>query len=315
MLLKFDIAGNVPIGATVDAATLTLRMNKVPSFGSANSSFGLHALSHDWSEGTVNASGNEGKGGTATNGSATWISTALNTGPDWASPGGSFTGTASASVSIGTQLGFYSWTSAALADDVQSWLGDPAGNLGWILVAQSQATGTARRFFSREATTAANRPQLSIDYTVPGQVPSYRETWLAQFYPGGDFPGDLSNEDDDQNNALVEYAIATDPTVNDDSSVASVLDPSSGDLTMSFVRDPRADDLRYTAQVSSDMQNWLDIATSLNGDGTLGSVGAVVTESNILGRHPLKQVVVILPTITDEARRIFTRLSVSRDAP
>ena len=168
---------------------------------------------------------------------------------------------------------------------------------------------------SREATTAGNRPQLSIDYTVPGQLPSYRESWLAEFYPDGNFPGDLSNEDDDQNNALIEYAIATDPTVNDDALIASALDPSSGDLTMSFVRDPRAVDLVYAAQVSSDLDRWLVIATSLDGAAMVGSGGAVVKESNILGRHPLKRVIVTLPALSGGEVRFFTRLSVSRDAP
>ena len=91
-LLKFDIAGSVPAAATIDSATVRLRMNKTPSFGSANSSFGLHTLTQDWGEGTVNASGQEGTGGIATTGSATWISTALNIGPNWSSPGGAFAG-------------------------------------------------------------------------------------------------------------------------------------------------------------------------------------------------------------------------------
>ncbi|NQW26254.1 MAG: DNRLRE domain-containing protein, partial [Cryomorphaceae bacterium] len=165
-LLKFNLlSGNVPAGANIDAAKVKLRMDKTPSFGSANANFGLHALTRDWGEGSVNADGQEGTGATATTGSATWISPALNIAPNWASPGGDFAGSPSASTFIATQLGFYEWTSAALAADVKSWLDTPAANLGWILVTDSTAPGTARRFHSREATVAGNRPQLSIDYT------------------------------------------------------------------------------------------------------------------------------------------------------
>ena len=314
-LLKFDIASGVPAGANIDTATVTLRMNKTPSFGSNNANFGLHPLTKDWGEGSVNASGQEGKGSPATTGSATWISSELNIGPDWTVPGGDYVATPSASRFIALTLGFYDWTSATLAADVKRWLDTPANNFGWILRTDSSALGTARRFSSGEASVTNNRPELNIDYTVPDPIPTHRENWLELYYPGDDFPGDLSNEDDDQNNALIEYGVGTNPNVNDADPLVSTFDSDTGDLTICFVRDPRATDLTYVLQVSIDIESWMDVASSGAGSSTTGNGGAGIVESNILGQHPLKKVAVTLPATIVGETRLFTRLSVSREAP
>ena len=49
--------------------------------------------------------------------------------------------------------------------DVQSWL-DSGSNFGWILVGDEGTDGSAKGFSSREDGTAANRPQLTIDFTT-----------------------------------------------------------------------------------------------------------------------------------------------------
>ena len=109
--------------------------------------------------------------------------------------------------------------------------------------------------------------------------------------------------------------VGTDPTSNDAGPIDSEFDPDSGELTICFVRDPRASDLTYTLQVSSNIESWADVASSASGDATAGAGGAKVVESNILGQHPFKKVAVTLPADLTGEIRLFTRLSVTREDP
>jgi len=70
-LLKFDVAGAVPAGATVVFASLIMKTNKGPS-GGAVGSFSLHRLLMSWGEG-LSAAGSSGAGATAMPGDVTWV--------------------------------------------------------------------------------------------------------------------------------------------------------------------------------------------------------------------------------------------------
>ena len=52
--------------------------------------------------------------------------------------------------------------------DVQAWLDDPSGNFGWIVVGNEAKNQTAKRFDSKEGGTTANRPVLTVTFTVAG---------------------------------------------------------------------------------------------------------------------------------------------------
>lgn len=160
-LVAFDLAGKVPAGATIVSATLQLQMSKTSA---GATSVSLHRALRDWGEGASNADANEGRGGNAATGDATWLHTFFNT-TLWQTPGGDFAPTATATSSV-AGIGVYQWTSAALVADVQGWLDDPTSNLGWVIVGDESSSGTAKRFSARENSTAANRPQLTIVYTV-----------------------------------------------------------------------------------------------------------------------------------------------------
>src|SRR5207302_838656 len=54
--------------------------------------------------------------------------------------------------------------------DVQNWLSSPGSNFGWIVIGDESGTGTAKRFDSRENSTASNQPALTIDYTTGGNT-------------------------------------------------------------------------------------------------------------------------------------------------
>ena len=68
-LLAFDVSSNVPAGATITGANLSLTMSKTRAGGE---DVKLHKVLADWGEGTSNAPGQEGRGTAATTGDATW---------------------------------------------------------------------------------------------------------------------------------------------------------------------------------------------------------------------------------------------------
>ena len=69
-LIAFNIASNIPAGATIQSAVLTLSMNRTIS---GNQTVSLHKLTADWGEGTSDAPGGEGQGAAATTNDATWL--------------------------------------------------------------------------------------------------------------------------------------------------------------------------------------------------------------------------------------------------
>src|SRR5262249_11532447 len=157
----------------IQSAQLTL--TQLASAAGANN-MSLYLLDEDWGEGTSNGGS---AGAPATPNDATWTQRFYNavTPVNWTNAGGTFAASASATTSVGTPLGNYSWTSAQMIFDVQAWLNDPSTNFGWALLADEGAgAGTLRSFGSRES-TFGQQPQLQITYT--GAPPlTRRETWL-----------------------------------------------------------------------------------------------------------------------------------------
>ena len=160
-VLAFDLTDKLPAGATIVSATLQLHLSKT-SAGSTTVS--VHRVLANWGEGNSNANSNEGSGASATTGDATWLHTSFNT-TLWQAPGGDFTPTASATAAV-AGVAAYQWRSPALLADLQGWQANPATNFGWLIMGDESTSSTAKRFDSRENPTAANRPQLTIIYTV-----------------------------------------------------------------------------------------------------------------------------------------------------
>jgi hypothetical protein len=159
-LLAFDLT-SIPAGSTITSVSLRLVKGAGPTTANTLS---LFKLTSDWGEGTTVGTGGGGGGGPATPGSATWVHTFFNT-STWTTPGGDFAASASASLSV-TSNGAYTWSGPGLVADAQAWLNAGATNFGWILRGTETGSGTANRFASREG-AAADRPQLTIEYTVP----------------------------------------------------------------------------------------------------------------------------------------------------
>ena len=171
-VLQFDVAAQVPAGATIQSVTLTLAVVQTTA-GSAHA-FALHRVLAGWEEGTSLATRDgQGGGGAAGPGSVTWIHRSHDD-LFWASPGGDFQAQASASASVAGSGSKPAWTGGSLAGDVQGWLDDPGTNHGWVLLGPESSAQTARAFATGEA-SAASRPKLTIDFQP--MVPVEPATW------------------------------------------------------------------------------------------------------------------------------------------
>jgi hypothetical protein len=158
-LMRFDVAGSVPAGSTINSVSLRLFLVGTAS-GPSNVS--LSRVTASWGEST---SSGRGDGGPAKGGDATWTFRAYNS-SFWSLAGGDFASTTSASTMVNGSGQSYTFASTPkLVSDVQGWLSAPTGNFGWILIGNESVTKIAKAFSSRESTVASQRPALTITYT------------------------------------------------------------------------------------------------------------------------------------------------------
>jgi hypothetical protein len=161
-LLKFNVAGALPPGATIVSASLTLT---VTAANGPESTFELRRLLADWGEGSGSDFGGGSPGGA---GEATW-NNRLGPGTPWMTAGGDFSTAISASASVNAP-GAYTFTGAGLVTDLQLWQAQPGTNFGWLLRSEDEhIAGTIRRFAGR--LDANNPPTLQITYTLPPAAP------------------------------------------------------------------------------------------------------------------------------------------------
>ena len=159
-VIAFDIAGNIPTGATISSVSLRLNMSKT-SGGTATVS--LHKLFADWGQGSSDALQNEGKGIDPASGDATWVHRIFNI-ANWETAGGDFAEMSSASTAVGG-LGPYSWgPTPEMVADVQTWLDNPDSNFGWALIGDESSNKTTKRFNSMENFIARSWPVLVVEW-------------------------------------------------------------------------------------------------------------------------------------------------------
>jgi uncharacterized repeat protein (TIGR01451 family) len=165
-LIAFDLAGSsIPANAIIMSVTLTLHVSQLPNEGDPFQTISLHRLSANWGEGASNALGEEGSGAASASGDATWLHRSY-TNTLWATAGGDFVPASSASRTV-DNIGFFSWSSPQMVNDVQFWLNTPGQNFGWLLRGNEVVSKTARRFDTRENPTTNNRPVLIVEYSLP----------------------------------------------------------------------------------------------------------------------------------------------------
>jgi hypothetical protein len=167
-VLYFDVAGQLPHGASVQQASLTLYLER----GNGGTRvLNLHRLLSDWGEAGSSVGGG-GLGAPAQEGDATWLHSFY---PDvfWQRDGGDYIGRVSASQTVGDpgldidSPGLYTWSGTRLVQDVRRWQRQPEKNFGWILIGDESVGQTAKRFSSRDNTDPDLRPVLEVIYTMP----------------------------------------------------------------------------------------------------------------------------------------------------
>lgn len=300
-LVRFNL-DSLPAGTEIAAATLSLAVNQTVT-GAFD--FSLHRLDRNWGEA---GSFGTGQGAPAQTGDATWQAAFFDN-DLWTAPGADFAPTPSATASVG-EVGPYSWSSEQLAVDVQEWLNEPNQNHGWILLG-NETTPSAKRFHSRESEMASLRPKLTVEY-VPRSVLTRRETWERSHFQIGEFIDPAGDADHDRIPALLEYAWDLDPREPDDlqEHIHVEVDIAGDVATVTFRRDPRAVDLDYAVEISTDLVEWLPVVTSSGGEDPTGP--ALISES-IDPAHPETRLVeaAFAKSLPSVSRR-FVRLNVTR---
>jgi hypothetical protein len=165
-LIRFDVASQLPAGAIVDSATLSLYTIFLQM--EASIEIRVHRVLEEWEEGT-----GQGTDGPRTYDGATWFHRryALSGDPDsgvpWRQEGCSAAGTDFKKEAEDAAIpvdGWNDWSlSAAL---VQSWLDAPSTNYGLIITDHDARAGKVE-FASSDYYDAEVRPRLEIRYHVP----------------------------------------------------------------------------------------------------------------------------------------------------
>jgi hypothetical protein len=123
----------------------------------------LHRVLAAWGEAGSNG-GDAGVGAAAQPGDATWSHRFWPT-QTWSVRGGDFVASPSSSLSIALGPGAFTWPSTPqTVADVQRWLDQPSSNHGWMLIGDDLGLQNAKRFGSRNNTTATARPVLIVAY-------------------------------------------------------------------------------------------------------------------------------------------------------
>jgi hypothetical protein len=167
--LKFDLAGALPAGSSIQSVRLEVNLSKAVL--TLAKPVEAHRLLGAFGEGTSDAAGEEGGGAFATPGDSTWTLASFPSLP-WQMPGGDFSPVVSSAADV-FDLGFYAWPSTPqLVADAQFFLDQPQSNFGWILVGPEELSKTAMRFDSRENPLSGSRPRLVVEFLTPGSCTS-----------------------------------------------------------------------------------------------------------------------------------------------
>jgi hypothetical protein len=177
-LLLFDLTSTLPANAMVTGVELVLGVTGEPANGFITANYTLHRMLRPWGEGNKgdpncppDNGSSPGVGLAATQGEATWSHRFALTPSSWGAPGGAagidyFAAPSADQLVSGTgESPYHFLDTPELRTDVQTWLGDPQSNFGWMLICGVEdERGTARRFGSRE--DPFSPPTLIIDYMV-----------------------------------------------------------------------------------------------------------------------------------------------------
>lgn len=151
-LIQFDVLGSRPegCGASVALATLSLSNGRVKDANKVG--LRIHRVEREWKEGS--GMNQDAEPGSAEEGEPTWGWRSWQS-ARWATPGGDFVASPSASSTEACPGRFScqrSFASLGLAADVERWRQQPSSNYGWIVIGVEDELQTAQQFTSSAAT-------------------------------------------------------------------------------------------------------------------------------------------------------------------
>ncbi|EPX59126.1 hypothetical protein D187_003228 [Cystobacter fuscus DSM 2262] len=190
-LLRFDVSA-IPSNATVQSARLTFNVKNATT----GEGYFVHAASRAWNESQ-----------------ATWTNaTSTITWSAGGASGASDRGTTSFATLLPSATGSYGVDfNAAGVSAIQDWVRNAGTNAGFVLDAPTNMDGL--ELDSSEATTAANRPKLTVTYTVTS--PGNGTGLLGQYFVGLNFESLIRQRTDatvdfDWNTAAPDPALPVD---------------------------------------------------------------------------------------------------------
>ncbi|SOD41925.1 DNRLRE domain-containing protein [Nitrosovibrio sp. Nv4] len=194
-LVQFDLAAaNIPAGSQIDNVTMSLSLGLVGGGAGVPQTVQLFDIAQTWSEGssgspTSSSLPGSGQGYPRGNGDSTWDYANYNSDPasaiKWQNggsdlPGGNFSPIESASAAFTTFTpgSVHTWSSAAMAADVQDWLDNPSQNNGWLLKSDEEGVRQSLLgFWSQDGAMAAGdtalAPKLEIIYSPIPEPETY----------------------------------------------------------------------------------------------------------------------------------------------
>ncbi|MDY0748679.1 DNRLRE domain-containing protein [Paucibacter sp. R3-3] len=171
-LIDFNLAANIPAGATITDVQLTLYLAGVATGDTTPREIDLHRITADWAHGPtglgVTQIDGTDQGFPAIAPSPTWYDRRYQQNQPWATPGGDFATAVSAASMIGQTAGSaYSWSSPQMVADAQSMLDAPSTNQGWALLNVDEWSANSYRIFYTQAWDDTSlRPQLQVSYVL-----------------------------------------------------------------------------------------------------------------------------------------------------
>ena len=175
-LIQFDIS-SVPIAAKISLSVMSFYLFGGSS--TANTTVNINRSLVSWFEGVKNGSAPDaGQDG------STWLRRNANGPVDWGAQGGLSGTDYDATVSATNVFGAYStWHDFTITTLCQAWLKGTYANYGvWMI---SSGTAMDKYVYSSDYATAANRPLLTITYSLPAGGGAIRSPFGGAF--GGIF--------------------------------------------------------------------------------------------------------------------------------
>jgi len=189
-LVGFDELSSIPDGATITAVELELTVSRTIA---NNVLVTAHSVFDSWGEGTSDASGQEGSGGTATDGDATWTDRVFP-GVFWTNEGGDFAANSVTSANVGGNGAVTFGSTPELVALVTDWINNPMDNHGLLLLADESGGVSAKRFNSRENASGQPRLRVTFEGGAVGNPINPSGLWFNPDLPGDGFNVILSGD-------------------------------------------------------------------------------------------------------------------------